>query len=133
MSIRTSLRHNSECVGADRFVAWVDNVLYKEVPNEKKFKLDKEDFDFKIFQSPLELEQEIRKLNDQEKEPRLRLVLWQAGVGIGRASAPPHRLPAPPSGPPDPRTVGGGGNVHHLIAAHGGGGGIGAVGAVGNG
>lgn len=58
------------CVGADRFVAWVDNVLYKEVPNEKKFKLDKEDFDFKIFQSPQELEQEIRKLNDQEKEPK---------------------------------------------------------------
>lgn len=58
------------CVGADRFVTWVDNVLYKEVPNEKKFKLDKEDFDFKIFQSPQELEQEIRKLNDQEKEPK---------------------------------------------------------------
>lgn len=59
------------CVGADRFVAWVDSVLYKEVPNEKKFKLDKEDFDFKIFKSPQELELVIRKLNNQETEPKV--------------------------------------------------------------
>ena len=59
------------CVGADRFVTWVDNVLYNEVPNEKKIKLDKEDFDFKIFKSPQELELEIRKLNNQETEPKV--------------------------------------------------------------
>lgn len=59
------------CLGADRFVQWVDDVLYNEKPNEDKSKLEKEDFDFQIIDSPRELELKIRALNNQNAEPKI--------------------------------------------------------------
>lgn len=59
------------CQGADRFVSWVDNVLYNDVPNDKKIKLDRDDFDFQIIGTPLELERKIRSLNNQDSTPKV--------------------------------------------------------------
>ena len=58
------------CVGADRFVKWVDYVLFNEKNNEEIMKLDQEDFDFQIIDTPQELEQKIRNLNLQDSEPK---------------------------------------------------------------
>lgn len=58
------------CVGADRFVKWVDYVLFNEKDNEEIMKLDQEDFDFQIIDTPQELEQKIRNLNLQDSEPK---------------------------------------------------------------
>lgn len=58
------------CVGADRFVKWVDYVLFNEKNNEEIMKLDHEDFDFQIIDTPQELEQKIRNLNLQDSEPK---------------------------------------------------------------
>lgn len=68
---KTELQTQFRCLGADRFVKWVDNVLYNEVPSEKKIKLDKEDFDFQIFDTPQDLEKKIRLLNNQDSEPKV--------------------------------------------------------------
>lgn len=57
------------CLGADRFVKWVDYVLFEK--NKKEvMKLDREDFDFQIIDTPQELEQKIRELNNQDSDPK---------------------------------------------------------------
>lgn len=58
------------CVGADRFVKWVDEVLFLEKDKDMIIKLDQEDFDFQIVETPQELEQKIRSLNNQNSEPK---------------------------------------------------------------
>lgn len=68
---KTELQTQFRCLGADRFVQWLDNILYNDVPNENKIRLDKEDFDFQIINTPQELEQKIRALNNQDSEPKV--------------------------------------------------------------
>lgn len=56
------------CVGADRFVKWIDYVLFNK--KDEIMKLDQEDFDFQIIDTPQELEQKIRNLNNQNSDSK---------------------------------------------------------------
>lgn len=58
------------CLGADRFVKWVDYVLFEEKNKEEVMKLDREDFDFQIINIHQELEQKIIDFNNQNSDPK---------------------------------------------------------------
>jgi uncharacterized protein len=53
------------CGGADGYLAWLDNTLgIRETANSK---LGKDEFDFRVFESPTELHQAIERVNDDNK------------------------------------------------------------------
>lgn len=60
------------CIGGDKFVSWLDEVLYKR-PDEIRLKLRESDFDFRIFNNPNELYELIRELDHPEKKETARL------------------------------------------------------------
>ena len=66
------LKTQFRCSGGDKFVAWLDDVLYK-APTSINLILKKDDFNFKIFDNPSDLYESIRNLNDPNKNITARL------------------------------------------------------------
>lgn len=67
-----TLETQCRCLGGDKFVAWLDEVLYKAPQNITLF-LKKDDFNFKIFDNPNNLYSQIKSLNDPTKNITARL------------------------------------------------------------
>lgn len=61
------LKTQFRCSGGDKFVAWLDEVLYKK-PNEIQLRLKKEDFDFHIYNNPNDLYNKIKQLNKADNK-----------------------------------------------------------------
>lgn len=61
------------CIGGDKFVAWIDEVLYKK-PQDIRIRLNRDDFDFKIFNNPLNLYNFIKSKDNPCGRPKARLV-----------------------------------------------------------
>lgn len=55
------------CQGADKYVAWVDQVLYCK-PEDVNIHLQQEDFDFRIYNDPRKLYEEIKRREEEGKK-----------------------------------------------------------------
>lgn len=67
-----TLETQCRCLGGDKFVAWLDEVLYK-APQSINLYLKKDDFNFKIFDNPSDLYDRIKQLNDPSHNITARL------------------------------------------------------------
>ncbi len=66
---KLKLKSQFRCNGSDGYLAWLDNTL--QIKNTANIKLSKEDFDFRIVDSPAELQQMIEKKNELNNKSRL--------------------------------------------------------------
>lgn len=62
-----TLETQFRCSGGDKFVAWLDEVLYKKA-DKIRLKLSHSDFDFEIIDSPSMLYEKIKRLNHQSSD-----------------------------------------------------------------
>lgn len=105
------------CQGAKKYMTWVDQVLYDKIANTSLNILQKENFDFRIYNDPAKLYEEIKKRNSESLERPSRLVAgwcwpWsdkqvdpetqdlKHEVGIGDFSIPWETKQRPPKGSP---------------------------------
>lgn len=77
-----TLQTQFRCLGGDRYINWLDQVLYKS-PREISYELKKGDYDFKLYDNPVNLYNEICRLNGM-KQTVARLVAgwcweWRSG------------------------------------------------------
>lgn len=63
------LQSQFRCNGSDGYLAWLDNTL--EIRETSNLKLNTSDFDFRVFDDPNEMRQEIEKRNEKNNKSRL--------------------------------------------------------------
>ncbi|MFY9116080.1 MAG: DNA/RNA helicase domain-containing protein [Bacteroidales bacterium] len=66
---KLKLKSQFRCNGSDGYLAWLDNTL--QIKNTANIKLSEEEFDFRIVDSPKELQQIIEKKNELNNKSRL--------------------------------------------------------------